>query len=462
MQKGSENIYKKCLEAMNFPVLICDADNRIVFMNRAYAEYLHVQIEEIQGLDVREVIENSRVPYVQKSHKPEYNYRHKYSSGYTKGKEIIVSRIPVIENGKYIATFGMLGFTDIESLVELAEKNQKINEELAMLKTNLLDIQNAKYSIDNILGDSEAIKHLKQEIVHVAPLKQTVLIVGESGSGKELIAHSIHNCSDRHDNMFVRVNCAAIPEHLFESEFFGYVPGSFTGASKHGKIGLFELANEGTLFLDEISELPFYMQSKLLRVLQEKEFTRLGDTKLISVDVWIIAATNRNLKDMVEQGKFRQDLYYRLNVITVYVPPLRARIDDLPLLTENFIHDLNQENGSAKTIASDTIKLLKSYSWPGNVRELSSVVSRAYYRTYGDEIMPDALLQSFTLESFKENTGNGIESLNSIVEKYEELIIKQTLKKNNGNISETARKLKVSRPKLYSIIKRINKENSGM
>ena len=309
-RKEDLSIYKKALEVLTMPVLLVGSDEHIIFMNKAYGEFLGVGPEKIIGKHICEVIENSRVPLVLKTQKAEYAHRHKYSQGKVKGKEIIVHRIPIVENGKSIGVFGLLMFTSIEDLMALAEKNQKINDELDFYKIKIQEMQNTKYSLDNIKGSSTAIVTLKQEIIKVAAVKETVLITGESCVGKELIAHSIHNCSERHDQMFVRVNCAAIPENLFESEFFGYVGGSFSGASKSGKMGKFELANHGTLFLDEIRELPLFMQSKLLRVLQEKEITRVGSNKTVSVDVRIIAATNRNLEKMIQGGKFREDLYY--------------------------------------------------------------------------------------------------------------------------------------------------------
>ncbi|MFR0987157.1 MAG: sigma 54-interacting transcriptional regulator [Frisingicoccus sp.] len=225
----------------------------------------------------------------------------------------------------------MLAFTSIADLTALAEKNQRINSELNYYKLKMLELQSSKYSLENIVGSSMAIRELKEEIIKVAQVRQTVLITGESGVGKELIAHSIHNCSERHDRMFVRVNCAAIPENLFESEFSDKA-GSFSGASKSGKVGMFELANNGTLFLDEIGELPLFMQSKLLRVLQEKELTRIGGHKTIAIDVRIIAATNRNLEKMIQEEKFREDLYYRINILNIKAPSLREHLEDIPEL----------------------------------------------------------------------------------------------------------------------------------
>ena len=231
MNKESDlSIYKKALEVLPMPVLLVGADEHIVFMNKSYGEFLGMDPQDAIGKHVYDVIENSRTPLVLKTQKAEYADRHKYISGKLKGQEIIVHRIPIVENGKSLGVFGLLMFTSIEDLMALAEKNQKINNELAYYKTKLIELQSSKYSLDSIIGRSAVIRTLKEEIIKVASVRQTVLITGESGVGKELIAHSIHHCSERHERVFVRVNCAAIPENLFESEFFGYEGGSFSGA----------------------------------------------------------------------------------------------------------------------------------------------------------------------------------------------------------------------------------------
>lgn len=457
-EKEDLTIYKKVMEVLPMPIVLVGADEHILFLNKSYADFLGMKAEDAIGRHVYEVIENSRTPLVLKTQKAEYADRHKYISGKLKGKEIIVHRIPVVENGKSLAVFGLLMFTSIEDLVALAEKNQKINDELDYYKSKLIEVQSSKYSLDNILGHGNAIKTLKDDIVKVARVKQTVLITGESGVGKELIAHSIHNCSDRFDRMFVRVNCAAIPENLFESEFFGYVGGSFSGASKTGKLGKFELANNGTLFLDEIGELPLFMQSKLLRVLQEREITRVGGDKNIPVDVRVVAATNRNLKKMVQDGEFREDLYYRLNILNVKAPSLREHMEDVPELIEHFLDELQRENGKRKTFSKEAFDVLCQYNWPGNVRELNNTISKLYYMSDEDEIttfnIPRHILYANqTLPMNREHRSMGY-----MVEELEKHLVTQALKETNNNISQTAKLLKISRPKLYQIMEKISEE----
>ncbi len=454
------DIYKKALEVLPMPVILVGADEHILFMNKSYGEFLMVDPEKAVGKHVYEVIDNSRAPLVIKTQKAEYATRHKYTKGKVKGQEIIVHRIPIIENGKSLGMFGLLLFTSIEDLMALAEKNQKINNELSYYKTKLVELQSSKYSLDNIIGNGAVIRLLKEEIVKVASVRQTVLITGESGVGKELIAHSIHHCSERHERMFVRVNCAAIPENLFESEFFGYVGGSFSGALKSGKMGKFELANGGTLFLDEIGELPIFMQSKLLRVLQEREITPVGSNRTIPIDVRIIAATNRNLIEMIQEGKFREDLYYRLNILHIRAPSLREHPEDIPELASHILDELKEENGMRKFLSKDANEILKQYRWPGNVRELNNIISKMYYMSDGDEItafhIPKHIRYAEHVPVTDMSAG---ESMDSMVEELEKHLVVETLKKTGNNITKTADILKISRPRLYRIMKKLMPED---
>lgn len=234
-----------------------------------------------------------------------------------------------------------------------------------------------QFNVEHIIGESQAIRHIFEMIKRVSSSRSTVLVTGESGTGKELIARAIHQNSPRQEQPFVAVSCGAIPENLLESELFGYMKGAFTGAIAN-KMGLFELADRGTLFLDEIGELPLLIQVKLLRVLQEKQFKRVGGTKDISVDVRIVTATNRDLRKMVEENTFREDLFYRLNVIPIHLPPLRERQEDVPLLVQHFLGKYNDEIGKHFThVADEAMTKLMAYEWPGNIRELENVIERA-------------------------------------------------------------------------------------
>ena len=452
------NIYKKALEVVPMPVIMVAPDDHILFINQAYCDFLGITQEKAIGSHIYDIIENSRMPLIMKTQKVEYADRHKYTNGKAKGKDIIVHRIPIVENGVTIGSFAILAFTSIADLTALAEKNQSIDAELDYYKTKVLELQNSKYSLDNISGSSKVIRDLKEEIVKVATVKQTVLITGESGCGKELIAHSIHNCSDRHERMFVRVNCAAIPENLFESEFFGYVGGSFSGASKAGKVGKFELANNGTLFLDEIGEMPLFMQSKLLRTLQEKEITRVGGNENIPVDVRIIAATNRDLEKMIKEGKFREDLYYRINILNIKAPALREHPSDIPEIVESILEELYQENGVQKTVSKEVYNVFKQYSWPGNVREMNNILSKMYYMSNGKEIGVQEIPRHIRYGDHINSMSANEDSMDKTIEELEKQMVLQCLKKTQGNLSKTAALLKISRPRLYRILEKIPKD----
>ena len=452
------NIYKKALEVVPMPVIMVAPDDHILFINQAYCDFLGITQEKAIGSHIYDIIENSRMPLIMKTQKVEYADRHKYTNGKAKGKDIIVHRIPIVENGVTIGSFAILAFTSIADLTALAEKNQNIDAELDYYKTKVLELQNSKYSLDNISGSSKVIRDLKEEIAKVATVKQTVLITGESGCGKELIAHSIHNCSDRHERMFVRVNCAAIPENLFESEFFGYVGGSFSGASKAGKVGKFELANNGTLFLDEIGEMPLFMQSKLLRTLQEKEITRVGGNQTIPVDVRIIAATNRDLEKMIKEGKFREDLYYRINILNIKAPALREHPSDIPEIVESILEELYQENGVQKTVSKEVYNVFKQYSWPGNVREMNNILSKMYYMSNGKEIGVQEIPRHIRYGDHINSMSANEDSMDKTIEELEKQMVLQCLKKTQGNLSKTAALLKISRPRLYRILEKIPKD----
>jgi len=287
-------------------------------------------------------------------------------------------------------------FEDITGRKQAEEKIQKAYAEVQKMKGRLeaenLYLQeeiNSEHDFEDIIGQSNAVKQLLQQVELVAPTAASVLITGESGTGKELVARAIHERSDRSERPLIRVNCAAIPAELFESEFFGHVKGSFTGAVKD-RAGRFELADGGTIFLDEVGEIPLALQSKLLRVLQEGQYERVGDERTKKVDVRLIAATNKILQEEVEEGNFRGDLFFRLNVFPVEVAPLRERIDDIPLLTQHFINILSRKlNLNAPRLTNANVKQLQSYSWKGNIRELQNVIERAIILSQGGVLQLD-------------------------------------------------------------------------
>jgi Nif-specific regulatory protein len=316
-------------------------------------------------------------------------------------------------------------------------------EELAELRKENLRLKGEKsFKPDNIIGNSSLMHDLYGLIQKVAPTNSSVMIRGESGVGKELIAEAIHNASSRANKPFIKVNCSALPETLIESELFGHEKGAFTGASS-AHPGRFEMANGGTIFLDEIGDVPQSIQVKLLRVLQQRQLERVGGTKTIDVDVRIITATNRNLEEMIHKNEFREDFYYRINVFPIFVPSLRERRADIPILIDHFIQKLNRRNGTdIKRVTSSALDMLMMYSWPGNIRELENVIERAMI------ISTDSVIHSYnlppTLQTGVSSDTVGRGTLRNVLGKVEKQIIIDTLIATKGNISKAALQLGVT------------------
>ncbi len=335
---------------------------------------------------------------------------------------------------------------------DLVEQQENLKEENRQLRAELTK----RYHPDNIVGNSREMQEVYDQIFQVAKSHATVLINGETGTGKELVAHAIHYASNRASEPFVRVHCAALPESLIESELFGHVKGAFTGAVSDRK-GRFELADGGTIFLDEIGEIPLSIQAKLLRVLQEREFERVGGIKTIKVNVRIIAATHRNLPAMVEKGLFREDLYYRLSVFPIFVPPLIKRKADIILLADHFMAKYAQENGKQVTkFSNEALDLLMRHRWPGNVRELENCIERAVLLSEGEVIRPGVLPSSIQVPVESEIPEIGpapalVEgaSLDDMVGSYEKTILAEALKCTHGNIAAASRLL-FSTPRIVS------------
>jgi len=332
-----------------------------------------------------------------------------------------------------------------------AEERERLRKENELLRKEV----KKEYSFENIVSKNEKMNKIFEIIRKVAPYKSTILITGESGTGKELVAKAIHYHSDRAKRLFVPVNCGAIPENLLESELFGHVKGAFTDAIRTKK-GLFEEADEGTIFLDEIGELPSQLQVKLLRVLQEGEIRRVGESKSIQVDVRIIAATVKDLAREVNEGRFREDLFYRLNVLHIYIPPLRERKEDIPLLLQHFINKHNQTlNKNVKDVESKAIESLMNYKWSGNVRELENTIERAVVLTDGERIEIDHLpfeIQNFQNEVPMVPMAEEEYSIKKASRMLEMGLIRKALRKTKGNHTKAARLLEIShRALLYKI-----------
>jgi len=341
-------------------------------------------------------------------------------------------------------------------MVEMKLKVKQILEKRELAKENidLKDKLKDKYSLDNIIGTSEAMQKVYQMVEKVAPRDATVLIRGESGTGKELIAQAIHQLSLRASGKFVAVNCAALPETLLESELFGHEKGAFTGAEKQ-KRGRFELADAGTIFLDEIGDIPQATQVKLLRVLQSKEITRLGGEETIQVDVRTLAATNRNLEELINKGTFREDLYYRLNVFPIYLPPLRERREDIP---ELIVHFLKKNGQPEDKIDATTTRALMNYHWHGNIRELENIIERMIILSGDDKITVALLPPQFQgITTGRDSLSIDIPEEGLSIDEVEKQLINKALKQAGGNKSKAAKLLGITRRKLYSMAERLNR-----
>lgn len=435
------NRFKNILDYTHDAVIAIDGDGKITVVNRVAEKILNPDQKPFEGKSIDAVLPNTKLPDVLKSGKAEtgqlINIR---------GTMVAANRVPVLVNGRVkgvVATF-----QDVKTLQKTERKIRIKLHEKGLL---------AKYRFQDIVGTSEAITAAKELAENFADSEFTVMLYGETGVGKEMFAQSIHNASPRRDGPFVAVNCTALSKNLLESELFGYVDGSFTGAKKGGAPGLFETAHGGTIFLDEIGDLPMEFQAQFLRVLQEKEVRRVGGDTVIPVDIRVIGATNRDLLRRVEEGKFRQDLYYRLNVLNIRIPSLKEREDDF-LNISAVIREKIEPGSSAEEVRRflRVMEHFRGYSWPGNVRELTNMTERIYLlqRRGMEEGQIWDTLSSMAAETVPEGrktlTKERAERKNGIpLKNMEADYIEEALKKNGGNVSKTARELKISRSTLY-------------
>lgn len=447
---------EKIFDPIPVAIILLDKDTRVRMINQSFADFLGYSKEYILGKKVRDVDKYTRFPEVFVAKKAEIAWKHKFENG----KTAIVHRIPVFDENNDIAYgFGLVLFQDLNEFKDIIEKNKLLETELIHVKKQLKEIYGAKYSWQNIVGSSEKMLQANYIARRAAQTTSNALLLGESGTGKELFAHAIHNASKRGFGKFVKLNCAAIPAELIESELFGYEEGAFTGAKRGGKIGKFELANGGSIFLDEIGDLPIEMQAKLLRVLQEREIERVGGNKTINIDVRVIAATNKDLKKLVEEGKFREDLYYRLYVMTIEIPPLREREGDIEELTQILLKKLSNLIGKyVSSISDQAMEILKGHNWPGNVRELENVLERAINLTDSEIILP-VHLPTYIYQNKNKKTNEPINSLKNIIEEAEKNTIINCLNATKGNKLKTAKLLDISRSSLYDKLEKYGIEN---
>ncbi|KPB04158.1 sigma-54-dependent Fis family transcriptional regulator [Bacillus sp. CHD6a] len=431
-------------------ILLADDTQTIQMVSPSLLELFNMEYQDVLHKQTDKVFPHFQLSKIFESEEAEVSDFQEIN-----GIKYIIHRIPVLQEGRMVGAIVKIMYRQLNEVNELFKRLQKAENKASFYHTELKKSESARFTWDHITTVNPVMEKIKKSAAKAAKGRSTILIRGESGTGKELFAHAAHNSSARKDGKFIVVNCAAIPEDLLESEFFGYEDGAFTGARSKGKIGKFDLANGGTLFLDEIGDMSLNLQAKLLRVLQEREFYRVGGTKRIHVDVRIIAATNRNLEEMVKEGTFREDLYYRLNVISLFIPPLRERMRDIHILSEKMMCDLNRIIGTSITgIEARAKDILLSYHWPGNVRELRNVMERAMtFAEHGKikvEDLPDYMLGG--AQVLVEEVAATHEE--SMVESAQRLAIETALTKTKGNKAKAAKMLGISRSSLYDKLKK--------
>ena len=452
-------IFDEILKMTDDGFIVVDKYGNVTDINEQYCDFLGKTKKEALGSSILKIISNSKmIDIVNKKYREE-GVIHKFIEGETKEVSndfLLVNRSCVFdEDGDILAGVAQVKFR-LQTL-DSAQKLVREYSELQFYKEEYNKVESNRHSFECMIGKNRSFVKIKKNAIKFAKTDFPILLTGETGTGKEVFAQSIHKNSTRRNKPMVSINCAAIPHELIESELFGYEEGSFTGARKGGKPGKFELANEGTIFLDEIGDMQYDMQSKLLRVLQENEIERVGGTKTTPIDVRVIAATRQNLQEMVKNGTFREDLYYRLNVVNIEVIPLRERKDDIVLFANYFLDKLNCKYKSLIIISDEALKCLINYNWPGNIRELENIIKSAFASCEEMTIQLSDLPSKMIAYIDENNQKNYSEKkLKKLVNNYEALLIKDALSRNEGNIQATATELGIHRSLLYKKIDKYN------
>ena len=436
-------------------MMLVDRAGRVVWINEPYKKFLPAlgfdRVEDFVGRPVEEVVPNTLMRHVIESGKPILVDLLSNKAG-----TFVVSRIPLRdESGEVIGALGMVLFDHPETTLQpLIAKFATLQRDLDEARKALAQQRRAKYTLASFIGSSPAVLEVKRQARRAAQSGATVLLLGETGTGKELLAHAIHAGSVRAERPFISVNLAAVPETLLEAEFFGVAPGAYTGAERKGRDGKFRLADAGTLFLDEIGDMPLALQAKLLRALQEQEFEALGSNKVIKVDVRVIAATSRDLRKLVAEGRFREDLYYRLNVLQVRLPALRERVADLEALAESLLEGIAVRTGMPqRELAPSALAALAGYRWPGNIRELRNVLEQAAMLTDNQRLCDAdfaAILPAAAAAPVEDDPApQSLRPLPQLIAEIERNSIESALAATGGNKASAAKLLGISRATLY-------------
>ncbi|MCA1022968.1 sigma 54-interacting transcriptional regulator [Halobacillus litoralis] len=456
--KEVKTMLEAIIQSSDEAISVVDENGSGLMVNPAYTRITGLAEEDIVGKPATVDISEGESMHMKvlRTRRPVRGVRMKVGPA---RKDVLVNVAPVIVDGKLKGSVGVLH--DVSEIKSLTSELKRARQIIRSLE--------AKYTFDDIIGDSPEMTLALEQAKVGARTPASVLLRGESGTGKELFAHAIHNESGRRHNKFIRVNCAAIAESLLESELFGYEDGAFSGARRGGKKGLFEEADNGSIFLDEIGELTLPMQAKLLRVLQENEMIRVGGTKPVHIDVRVIAATNINLEKAIMNKNFREDLYYRLNRLPIYIPPLRERVGDIHLLTSHLIQKLNEDYGrNVKSLDDEAYQHLKDYPWPGNVRELENIIGRAMiYMEHTEEIIKPEHLPSLKRQEGSADPGRSVpewagETLQAAVDDYEKKLLAEAYRSHGFNKTKTAKALGISIRNLYYKLEKYGLDKKSM
>lgn len=438
------------LDSIKEAVCITDAKGITKYWNKGCEKLYGIKKEEIIGKPVKAFFPSA---IIQRAIDEKRVYEDVYNMPREESYNIS-SASPIYHKGNIVGAISI--DRDITEFIKTAKQLNKTKSNLQVLKEELAIINREKAPFSSILGNNQKLRNAIKLAKSIAPSNLNVLIRGESGTGKDLFARAIHLASGR-DGNYIPINCSAIPNELIESELFGYTAGAFTGALKEGKIGKIELAHKGTLFLDEIGDMPLNMQPKLLRVIEDGEVTPVGSEKSIKVDIRVVAATNRDLEKMVEEGSFRKDLYYRLNSVIIEIPPLRERKDDIPFLANRFLQDYCMEYGvNILSFSHEVMEVFKAYNWEGNVRELKNLMETLVIlardsnsRIIDLNLLPDYIIKNTTATLKVQKKKDNPYDLNSIVEEVERDTIIRALKVTAGNKKRAAKLLNIPRSTLY-------------
>lgn len=447
MKSTDLSFFKALVESPFEGILAIDAQGTIVFANSFFLKLFKIPESELTGKKIWEVVPDCHL------HETLIQGHSQWGELLTiKGRRFVVGRFPIKQDGRIVGALIKTVFPDMTTAKSVAKK-------ISGGAARRVEPGRPLATCMDIVGECSSMLLAKKLGRQAARSDSTLLITGESGTGKDVLAQAVHNRSVRREGPFVKVNCAAVPESLLESELFGFTEGAFTGAKRGGKPGKFEAADRGTIFLDEIGDMPLSMQAKVLRVLQEKEIERIGSNRPILLDVRIIAATNQNLQELVRKKLFREDLYYRLKILQIHLPPLRERCEDIPPLIDCLIKKINRKIGSdIRGITPKSLELAMQYDWPGNIRELENVIEQAVNWSedlYLDLQLPLASSPSKLAPAAIERTSS-IEAFHDSVAETERDLIVQALTKTRWNKAEAARLLKIQRSVLYKKMRRLD------